>query len=268
MNSESYTCFMKQSIILLAVAVMALTSCQPNTTDDANDAGGTASPYLARSVVGVRMLANDANYEEAGNYLAEEFVRGTFKLGEDTKLEVTSTRKGGVFEWDKNEVVVSFGSTRPYPSIYQAEYIFNKLYQPGVAPQMEAMPEKGALSGPETGGTGAERPAESATGLAAKRDTSSANDSATSVSGVKASAVKLTAPAESVGKFVAYPGLGDKAVWDPANRTLHVLLNNHILNVQVKTADKPAVAQQRAAILANVIFHEVVGDYYGPDDNK
>ena len=259
---------MKQSIILLAVALMALASCRPSTTDDANDAGGTASPYLARSVVGVRMLASDANYEEAGNYLAEEFVRGTFKLDEKTTIEVTSTRKGGIFRWDKNEVVVSFGSARPYASIYKAEYIFDKLYQPGVAATMDATPEKGPLSGPQPEGTGAERPAESATGLAAKRDTSSANDSATSISGVKASALKLTPPAQSAGNFVAYPGLGDKAVWDPTNRTLHVLLNNHILNVQVKTADKPAVAQQRAAILANVIFHEVVGEYYGPDDSK
>ncbi len=268
MNAESYTCFMKQSIILLAVALTGLASCRPNTTDDANDAGGTASPYLARSVVGVRMLANDANYEEAGSYLAEEFVRGTFKLGADTKLEVTNTREGGIFEWDKNKVVVSFGSARPYQSIYQAEYIFDKLYQPGVAAQLDATPEKGALSGPAPEGTGAEGPAESATGLAARRDTSSANDTATTVSGISAVATRLTPPAESTGKFVAYPGLGDKAVWDPTNRTLHVLLNNHILNVQVKTADKPDVAQQRAAILANVIFHEVVGEYYGPGDDK
>ncbi|MBO0935525.1 hypothetical protein J2I47_03090 [Fibrella sp. HMF5335] len=259
---------MKQSTILLALAVVALASCRPSTVDDANDAGGTASPYLARTVVGVRMLSNDANYDEAGQYLAEEFVRGTFKLGEDTKIEVINTRKGGMFKWDKNEVVVSFGSPKPYPSIYHAEYVFNKLYQPGLATQMDAMPEKEPLSGPAPEGTSAERPAESATGLAAKRDTSAANDTATSVSRVTAAATQLTAPAESTGKFVAYPGLGDKAVWDPTNHTMHVLLNNHILNVQVKTADKPAVAQQRAAILANVIFHEVVGDYYAPDDSK
>ena len=259
---------MKQSTSLLALAVMTLASCQPNTTDDANDAGGTGSAILAKSVVGVRMLANDANYEEAGSYLAEDFVRNTFKLGEDTKLEVVNTRKGGVFEWDKNEVVVSFGSPRPYQSIYHAEYVFDKLYQPGVAAEMDAEPEKEALSGPNTEGTGAEHAAESATGMAAKRDTSAANDSATTVSRVTPVATKLTAPAQSAGAYVAYPGLGDKAVWDPTNRTMHVLLNNHILNVQVKTADTPAVAQQRAAILANVIFHEVVGDYYGPADDK
>ncbi|MBO0932620.1 hypothetical protein [Fibrella aquatilis] len=259
---------MKQSTMLLALAVATFASCRPNTTDDANDAGGTGSPYLAKSVVGVRMLANDANYEEAGSYLAEEFVRNTFKLGEDTKLEVINTRKGGVFEWGKNEVVVSFGAPKPYPSIYHAEYVFDKLYQPGVAAKMDAEPEKEALSGPNPEGTGAERPAESATGNATKRDTSAANDSATTVSRVTAAATQLTTPAVSAGAFVAYPGLGDKAVWDPANRTMHVLLNNHILNIQVKTADTPAVAQQRAAILANVIFHEVIGEYYGPADDK
>ena len=102
---------MKQSIILLPLAILALTSCRPNTTDDANDASGTGGAELARAVVGVRMLSSDAKYEEAGNYLAEEFVRGTFELGEDTKLEVTNTREGAFLSGIKTRL--SFPSAQP-----------------------------------------------------------------------------------------------------------------------------------------------------------
>lgn len=254
---------MKKSTFLLAIAVSALASCRPDTTDGANDAGGTASPYLAREVVGVHMLSNDANYDEPCNYLAEEFVRGTFKLGADTELEAVDGPKGCTFSWGGNQVMISFGSKKPYPSIYHAEYVFDKMYQPGVAQPMEQAPEKAAYTGPATQGTGAELPAESATGTAAQRDTSAANDTATSVSRITAVATKLTTPAASTGRFVAYPGLGDKAVWEPSARVMHVLLNNHILNVQVKTNGKPDQAKAQAAILANVVFNEVIGDNFG-----
>ncbi|RYG60230.1 hypothetical protein EON80_24920 [bacterium] len=62
---------MKKSAILFSTIVLGMTSCRPNVTDDANDAGGTASPYLAKQVVGVRMLSSDAPYEKASNLLAD-----------------------------------------------------------------------------------------------------------------------------------------------------------------------------------------------------
>jgi hypothetical protein len=254
---------MKNSILLLTVTLAALSSCRPGTTDEANDAGGTASPYLAREVVGVHMLSTDANYDDPCNYLAEEFVRGTFKLGLDVTVEKVDGPKGCTFRWEGNEVTISFGNRKPYPSIYHAEHIFNKNYQPGIAQPYEEVTQKPALSGPNPEGTGAEQPAESATGTIAQRDTSSANDTATTISRVTAAAAQFVPPAASTGRFLAYPGLGDKAVWEPSARVMHVLVNNHILNVGVKTSDKPAVAQARAAILANVILNAVIGDHYG-----
>ncbi|MEZ0608841.1 hypothetical protein ACAW74_10020 [Fibrella sp. WM1] len=253
---------MKNSILPLSLALLALASCRPSTQDNANDAGGTANAKLAREVVGVRMLSNDANYDEPCNYLAEEFVRNTFKLGATTEVEKVDGPRGCTFSWENNQVTVSFGSVKPYPSIYHAEYVFNKLYQPGVKQPMAMTDEKPALSGPEPEGTAAEQPAESATGSIAKRDTSAANDTANTTSRVTAAAAKLTTPAASTGRFLAYPGLGDKAVWEPTARVMHVLLNNHILNVQVKSSAKPAQAQAQAAILANVIFNEVVGEHF------
>jgi hypothetical protein len=254
---------MKTSLFLLPLAFSALTACRPSTTDEANDAGGTASPYLAREVVGVHMLSNDANYDEPCNYLAEEFVRGTFKLGADVTIEKSDSPKGCSFRWADNEVTVSFGSRKPYPSIYHAEYVFDKTYQPGVAQPYENTERKLALSGPSPEGTGAEQPAESATGIAAQRDTSAANDTATSVSRVTAAATTLTTPATSAGRFLAYPGLGDKAVWEPSARVMHMLVNNHILNISIRTNGKPAQQQAQAAILANVIMNVVVGEHYG-----
>jgi hypothetical protein len=254
---------MKQSILLLPVAFLALTSCRPDTTDGANDAAGTASPHLAREVVGVHMLSNDADYDEPCNYLAEEFVRGTFKLGADITLEKFDGPKGCSFRWASNEVTVTFGNRKPYPSIYHAEDIFNKNYQPGVAQPYEKTEQKLALSGPNPEGTVAEQPVESATGTIAQRDTSAANDTATSVSRVPAAAARFVSPVVSAGRFLAYPGLGDKAVWEPQARVMHVLLNNHILNIGVKTNGKPAQQQAQAAILANVILNAVVGEHFG-----
>ncbi|MBO0949062.1 hypothetical protein [Fibrella forsythiae] len=257
---------MKKSAILFSITLLGMTSCRPNVTDDANDAGGTASPYLAKQVVGVRMLSSDAPYEKASNLLAEDLVRGTFELGGDTELEVVDEKQGGKFIWGKNEVDVSFATQRPYQSIYHAEYAFDRMYQnkPAAKMTMDADPdmaEKAPQSGPAPEGTGAEQPAESATGTIEKKDASAKNDTASSVSRQTAVAARLVTPAVTTSRFAAYPGLGDKAVWDASTKTMHVLLNNHILNVRVNTSDNVTMARQRAAILANVMLDEVLGSH-------
>ena len=256
---------MKQSVILFSVALVGMVSCRPDVTDGANDAGGTASPYEARNVVGVRMLSSDAPYEKASTLLAEDLVRGTFDLGGTTEMEVFDNDQGGKFVWGKNEVGVSFATARPYQSIYHAEYAFDRMYQNKPAEKITSVdeldrPKKTSLSGPSPEGTASERPAESASGLAANKDGSARNDTSTSISGVTAAAAQLTEAAVNTARFAAYPSLGDKAVWDTSTKTMHVLLNNHILNVQVKTSDNTTVSRQRAAILANVMLNEVLGN--------
>ncbi|MEZ0539879.1 hypothetical protein [Fibrella arboris] len=257
---------MKQSAILFSIALLGMASCRPSERDAANDAGGTGSPYLAREVVGVRMLSNDALYDKASNLLAEDLVRGTFELGGDTEVEVVDEAQGGKFVWGKNEVDVSFATPRPYQSIYHAEYAFDRMYQNKPAatemmPVPSAMNEEKELNGQKIAGTGAETPAESATGSVNKKDASAKNDTATSVSRETPVAAQLVTPAVSTRTFAAYAGLGDKAVWDAATKTMHVLLNNHILNVRVNTSDNATVARQRAAILANVMLDEVLGSH-------
>ncbi|MCY7356290.1 MAG: hypothetical protein LH609_02255 [Rudanella sp.] len=70
-------------------------------------------------------------------------------------------------------------------------------------------------------------------------------------------AAKFVEPAKSQMGFVAVPGVGDKAVWEPAKQTMHVLYNNHILNVLVKTADPEAVKRQRAVTLSKAILEQM-----------
>ena len=249
-----------KSALLLAVPVFCLTSCfmgdNSPTQDDANDAAGTGDPYLAREVVAVRTLTTDAQYLDPCNYLGEEFVMDAFKVKEG-EMKAISAPAGCTFEWGKNKVALSFGGHRPFESIYAAEYRFDKLYQPRLAAvttgQMGVENEKPALSGPDPEGTGANGPATGTVGL--KNDKTPGNDTATSVSAAQVPiAAKFTEPVENSGRFVAVPEVGDKAVWEPAKKTIHVLYNNHIVNVMVDTKESPAVQQQKAGSMAKIIL--------------
>ncbi len=263
---------MKINPLLYTLPVLFLSSCfkgdNATTTDGANDAAGTGSPYLAKKVVGVNMLTTDANYDEPCNVLGEEFVRSTFKLGETTEMSEHDYPNGCTFEWGGSKVSLAFGGEKPFQSIYHAEYIFNKKYQDGAAPEADAMEEHGEkapLSGPAPEGTGAERPATSPEGSKSAdvdADATADNDSSNSVSGVTSAAVKLTKPAVSTGQFIAVPNVGDKAVWEPAKGAMHVLYNNHIVNVTVSTKDAPAVRKERALSLAEVLLDKIAeGEY-------
>lgn len=255
---------MKINPLLYAVPALLLSSCfqgdNAPTTDDANDAAGTASPYLAKEVAGVHMLSEDHlfGYDEPCTMLEEGFIENLIDADEMTTLD---HENGCEFHTPKGNVTVAFGGPKPYPSIYHAEYIFNKTYQGQVGQvsgQMGKTGEKPAISGPEPAGTGAERPAIEPEGGAqadVDDDASTPNDSSNSVSGVTSAATQFTPPAVSTGRFVAVSGIGDKAVWEPAKNTLHVLMNNHILSVGIQTKATPAVRQQQAVQLAGVVLN-------------
>lgn len=261
---------MKINPLLYAVPALLLSACfqgenAPNT-DDANDAAGTGSPYLARDVAGVHMLSEDHRfgYDEPCNMLDEGFIQNIVDADEVTTLDY---RNGCEFRTPKGNVTVAFGGPRPYPSIYHAEYIFNKEYQGQVGQvsgQMGETGEKSPISGPNPEGTGAERPAIEPEGGAQADiddDASTPNDSSNSISGVTSAAAQFTPPAVSTGRFVAVSGIGDKAVWEPAKSTLHVLMNNHILNVGINTKVAPAERQQKAVQLAGVVLNQFTEDY-------
>lgn len=263
---------MKINPVLYTLPVLFLSSCfkgdNATVTDSANDASGTGSPYLAREVVGVRMLTTDANYDEPCNVLGEEFVRATFNLGATTEITELDYPNGCTFAWGGNKVSLAFGGPKPYPSIYHAEYIFDKKYQNGtgqVSGQMGEAGQKSPISGPATEGIGAERPVAEPEGSGSAdidADANLDNDSSNSVSGVTSAATQFAKPVLSTGRFVAAPGVGDKAVWEPATGAMHVLYNNHIVSVTVATKDTPVVRKQRAQSLAEVLIDKINDDEY------
>lgn len=247
----------KKSILLSALPLL-LFACGRPPQDDANDAAGTGNAGLAKEVTGVHMLSTDANYDEPCNYLAEEFVTETFKL-EGVTLEKLDQPNGCDFMWGSNKIGLMMGGRKPFPSIYHAEFVFDRLYQPNskklAMDQAMAGMKKEPLSGPDTEGTGAELPADNAG--SAERDTSTANDTASTISGVTRQAARFVEPATSQMGFIAVNGVGDKAVWEPAKQTMHVLYNNHILNVLVKTSDPENLKRQRAMTLSKVIMNQM-----------
>jgi hypothetical protein len=246
--------------LIYALPLLFATACAPNSPDDAGDAGGTGSPYLAKEVVGVHMLSTDTNYDKLSEDLTEEFVRNTFKLGETTEVEVEDTRDGIEYSWGKNHLIVKMGGEKPFASIYTAEASFDRMFQPGAAREAEAMAArtKPPVSGPATQGTGVEGP-----GIESGKvgvDASVLNDSSQHPTpGITAVAAHLTAPAEDTEKGEAIEGLGDKAIWEPKTETLHVLMNNHILNLTVETADREAIKKERAITLAEVLLANLTG---------
>lgn len=263
---------MKLHTFLLAFPLLCLTSCfsgdNATDNDDANDAAGTADPYLAREVVGVWQLSTDQRfgYDEPCNILNEGIIENTFNIGATEKLETLDYQNGCKFKWKGGETTIAFGGAKPYPSIYHAEYIFDKMYQGGkgqVSGQMGYPGEKPALSGPDPEGTGANGPADgmlegntkTKAGADIDADKSPNNDSSAHVTGITSAAEQFAKPVKSAGKFQAVSGVGDKAVWDPSTSTIHVLYNNHIVSVGVQTKDKPTVRQQKAQALALLVLN-------------
>ena len=257
---------MKIKFLILAFPVLFLTSCftgdDSTNTDNPNNAAGTGDPDLAREVSGVWLLSTDQRfgYDEPCNVLDEGLIQHMFNVGLTDKLTTLDYPNGCQFKWSGGTVSIAFGGPKPYPSIYHAEYIFNKNYQGGagqVSGQMGTTQEKPPYTGPEPEGTGAERPAIEPKGGATADiddDATAGNDSSESVSGIPPVAAQFTKPAISTGKFVALAGVGDKAVWEPAKNMVHVLYNNHIISVGIQTKGTPAQRQQQAVSLAEIVL--------------
>lgn len=234
--------------MLLYGTLLLLLGCKDtgNTTDAANDAAGTGSPFEAREVSGVRMLTTDFNYDKICNLLEEGFVQGTFELGGLSKMTTTDTPTGCRYAWNEGNVTIAFGGRHPYPSIYHAEYTFNRLYQPKSLPNPSKSGNEPSLFGPAPQGTGAEWPA-----IGINQPANSSEP------------VGLTKPAYTTQRAVALQNVGDKALWNPDTQTLHVLYLHHILSIRVDTRNRTAVNQDRAVNIARVIIdrlHEADSD--------
>ncbi len=258
---------MKINFLFLALP-FCLLACGQHENDDANDAAGTGSKVLAKEVTGVWQLSTDQRfgYDEVCNQLNDGLIQEMFDIKPTDELTVLDSQNGCQFEWSGGTVSLAMGGPRPYPSMYHAEYIFDKNYQGGagqVSGQMGATAQKPALSGPNPSGTGAERPAiepEGGAGADMDEDATANNDSSSSVSGVTPVATQFTKPVVSAGRFVAMPNVGDKAVWDPTKQALHVLYLNHILSITVQMKGTEQQRQRKAADLANLVLSHFIED--------
>ncbi|AKD55163.1 hypothetical protein [Spirosoma radiotolerans] len=252
---------MKIKSLILAFPVLCLACSSPSsTTDPASNVD--ASPIVAKQVVGVNALSVDRNYDEPCNILGEEYVRSTFNLGEGTKLEEVHEHNGCEFEWAGNKVLVTFAGTRPFESMYVAEYTFDKMYQGKPALAMTKSVEvanDSTESGPQPEGTNAETPATAENEKVAHHTT---DDNQPQHGGITAATPALTKHAVSSGNFEAVKNVGDKAVWDASTGAMHVLYNNHIISVTVETKEKPELKKEHAQSLAEVLIEKISANEY------
>jgi hypothetical protein len=254
------------SIALLSL--LGLTACfkgdRATTTDAANDAAGTGDNDLARRVSGVWLLSTDYNYDERCNYLPEEFIRSLYKVKESAEMTKFDLKDGCEVRWEGQKVGFYFQESSPFESTFQSEYVFDKFFQPqrlaatsSIDAQSDSKNE--SYHGPNTEGTGAERPADGiAAGGGGGTDSSAVNDTSNQPDpNLTSATLRLAAPAENTATGVAINGLGDKAIWEPGKKTLHVLHLNHIFHIrsQVKGDDK--VAQQGSISLAKVLMDKL-----------
>lgn len=249
---------MKIKSLLLAFPVLCLACSNPgsDTADPASQMD--ASPLYAKRPAGVTTLTVDFNYDEPCNILGEEYVRSTFNLGEATKLEEAHEHNGCEFEWTGNKVLVSFGGSKPYPSVYHAEYAFDKLYQnkPAVAAPVVEAPESETVNSSEGTSPEAIVSDEEAT------EHHTTDDNQPKHGGVTAATPHLTEPAVSTGHYEAVSNVGDKAVWDATTGAMHVLYNNHIINVTVESKDKAELKKERAQSLVEVLIDKIAENEY------
>jgi hypothetical protein len=252
---------MKIKSLILAFPVLCLACSSPSSTSDPASQVD-ASPLVAKQVVGVNALSTDANYDEPCNLLGEEYVRTTFNLDETAKLEEVHQQDGCEFEWAGNKVLVSFGGRRPYSSMYLAESLFDKMYQgksEAAAMKPVEVANDSTTSGPETEGTNAET---SAKATVPEEATHSTADNHPQHGGITAATPHLTKAAVSTANYEAVANIGDKAVWDAATGAMHVLYNNHIINVTVETKDKAELRKEHAKSLAEVLIDKIAENEY------
>lgn len=252
-------------IVLPALLLATLTSLpgcfqgdhQP-TEDTANDAAGTGDDELAREVTGTWLLSTDYNYDQRCNYLPLEFVQSLFHIDESAKLEKYDLPNGCEVRWSGQRVGLYFEESSPYESVFQSEYAFDTLFQPRKVAQLDSNTvtpgvKPGSYHGPKPQGTGAERPAEGLSGAGV--DASALNDTSTGLTHNNTpAAAHLVAPAEATPTGVPVSNVGDKALWEPRKRLLHVLYLNHIFHVQAPTKGDANTAREGAVNFAKYLI--------------
>ncbi|GAB4054407.1 hypothetical protein [Spirosoma litoris] len=245
---------MKQIIaFLLGISLIA---CSPGDKDKSSQLG-EGNDHLARRVTGVYLLSTDYHYQEPCNYLPEEFVKNLFKLNKEVELEKVSELNSCELRWGANKIGFYLESNKPFESVYQSEYYFNKLFEPKANQAADQNTEsKPPLSGPEPQGTGAEVSADMK-GTTPKQDSTRGADPSGPIRGITHPTPPLTAPAHNTPTGQAITDVGDKAIWEPGKKSLRVLFNNHVFSVVAHMPGDSATIKQGAIGLAKVVINSL-----------
>jgi len=248
---------MKQiNVLLLGLGLLAC-STQERDNMDTGSAAGLGDADLARHVTGVYVLSTDYHYQESCNYLPEEFVRNLFQLGEKVELEKYSELNSCELRWGSNKIGFYLESNKPFESVYQSEYYFNKLFEPKAnqaADQNTA--SKPTIFGPDPEGTNTEFSSGTAI-TTSQQDSTRGADPSAPLAGITKPTPPLTAPAQNTATGEAVSGVGDKAIWEPRKKSLHVLFNNHVFSVMAQMPGDQAKLRQGSIDLAKLVIHSL-----------
>ncbi|GAB2563791.1 hypothetical protein [Spirosoma aerophilum] len=247
-------------LLLLGLGLVACSGRDSyrDNIDMGNAAGtGDANSSVAKRVSGVWLLSTDYHYMEQCNYLPEEFVRNLFKLGEDVELTKYSGRNDCELRWGSNKIGFSLESKKPFESTFQSEYFFNKLFEPEANKEADENSEsRPTIFGQAPQGTNAEFPATTEEPTQGQDSTRGADPSAP-LAGITSPTPPIATPAKNTATGQAVTEVGDKAIWEPGKKSLHVLYNNHVFSVMAQVPGSPAQVKQGAIGLAKLVIHSL-----------
>lgn len=262
--------FLHRLPMVFGFCLTSLFSCSlggdaSNPSTNSNSASGDNN--LAREVTGVWLLSTDYNYDLRCNYLSPEVMQTLFNASEEASFTHTDEQNGCSISWNGGAVALRFDRNSPFESTFQSEYAFNQYFRPTPKAALTKQPptfmqDSQNLSGPKTEGTNAQQgiPAGDAQ---SRRDSSAKNDTTRLSRPVPN---KTIASEQLVPDKKAFPNttlvqhVGDKALWEPGHKTLHVLYLNHVFHISVKTAGSEAQARQGAAALARLIIDKLFNE--------
>ncbi|QJD79507.1 hypothetical protein [Spirosoma rhododendri] len=255
---------MKRHNLLLLGLLMAACSTENSQTSDVPAAPGWGDDYVARRVSGVYLLSTDYHYQYVCNYLPEAFVKNLFKLGNDVELEKHSRLNSCELRWGSNAIGFYLESEKPFESVYQSEYYFNKRFEPQANPIADqGTKPRPTIYGPAPQGT-ATGPI-SSTAASPAQDSARGFDPSGPIEGITEPKPALVAPARNTATGRAVTGVGDKAIWEPGKKALHVLYNNHVFSVVARMSGDTTRLKQGSIGLARRVI-DMISDDRDPRD--
>lgn len=121
-------------------------------------------------------------------------VRNLFQLGDKVEPVKYSGLDNCEMRWGNNKIGFYLESKKPFVSIYQSEYFFNKLFEPNANAAADQEVSKPTIFGPETQGTASEVPVGPAPTF--QQDSARGGDPAAPLAGITSPTPPVVAPAQ------------------------------------------------------------------------